>query len=49
VDYVDNSVDYAPADGPVPIGDTPPIDVNPATGEVIPPVEGDPTAGFFPD
>lgn len=49
VDYVDNSVDYAPADGHAPIGDTPPIDVNPATGEVITAAEGDPTAGFFDD
>ena len=43
VDYVDNSVDYAPDNGPVP------IEVNPGTGEVIEDTEDDPTAGFFND
>jgi recombination protein RecT len=41
VDYVDNSVDYAPDNGPAP------IDVNPGTGEVIDNADEDPTAGFF--
>lgn len=43
VDYVDNSVDYAPDNGPAP------IEVNPGTGEVIEDTEDDPTAGFFND
>ena len=47
VDYVDNSVDYAPANVPVPIENNPPIEVNHSTGEVIPPAEDDPTAGLF--
>ena len=41
VDYVDNSVEYTPDNGPAP------IDVNPSTGEVIDNADEDPTAGFF--
>jgi recombination protein RecT len=41
VDYVDNSVDYAPDNGPAPV----PVDQ--ATGEVIEAADEDPTAGFF--
>jgi recombination protein RecT len=41
VDYVDNSVDYAPDNDPAP------VTVDQSTGEVIEAGDEDPTAGFF--
>lgn len=41
VDYVDNSADYVPDNGPTP------VNVDQSTGEVIEAPEEDPTAGFF--
>ena len=41
VDYVDNSVDYAPDNGPAP------INVDQGTSEVVEVADEDPTAGFF--